>query len=135
MASNPGFVTGQVPSATQWNGYFAGKSDITYPFITKTGNYVIQSTDIQGGLLTVLASADSVGAGGITITFPLSLITTSQAPVVYILNSGTLGYPVYISDGTNIVDYINTAAGAHGQINAFRILYPTPTILYTFGHG
>ena len=135
MASDPGFVTGQVPSATQWNGYFSGKADIVYPFITKTGNYIIQSSDIEGGFLTVLASADSAGAGGITITFPLSLVTTAEAPYILLLNTGTLGYPVYISDGTNVVDYMNVAAGTHGQINAYRSLYPTPTILYCFGHG
>ena len=135
MASNPGFVTGQVPSATQWNGYFSGKADITYPFLTKIGNYTVQSADIQGGQLFILASADSVGAGGITITFPLSLITTAQAPIVYILNNGISGYPVYVSDGTNVIDFMTAAAGSHGQINSYRILFPTSTILYTFGHG
>lgn len=63
MGTSPGFVTGQVPSATQWNGYFANKADdfpmqyvqpttgLTLTAIAGSGGFII---DPAGELATLI---------------------------------------------------------------------------------
>lgn len=64
--SSPSFTTGQVPSAAQWNGYFAGKQDYNPSFFagayTWTGGQVFTAPAIQLPLLTQF--------GGTTSSFP-----------------------------------------------------------------
>ena len=61
--SSPGFVPGQVPTATQWNGYFAGKQDVT----------TISGIACDGGATddaTAINAALSGAANGTEILFP-----------------------------------------------------------------
>lgn len=132
MASNPGFVTGQIPTAAQWNSYFTGKADIVFPNLSKTGNYTVLSSDVQGGFLVIFASSDSAGISGITITIPTSLGSSSN-PFIVVLNTGVLGYPIYISDGTRVMDEITTAASDNGRVNGYLMAYPMATTLFTWG--
>ena len=66
MPSSPGFVTGQVPTATQWNGYFAGKADAT-------GGTIDTPTVTGAILMTTLAASTSyandaaAAAGGVAL--------------------------------------------------------------------
>jgi len=56
MGSNPGFTTGQVPTAAQWNGYFTGKQDdLGFTPLNTAGGVM------SGGIVT--APSTSLGAG------------------------------------------------------------------------
>jgi len=88
--SNPGFVTGQVPTATQWNSYFSAKQDVLKsPPLLLTGG-------ILTGPLTTAASSSS-GAGlnlipGVPPTVPKNGdIWVTSTGVFVRVNGATVG--------------------------------------------
>lgn len=94
--SNPGLVYGQVPTAAQWNDYFAGKQDysaaaVTGPGVATAGNLVVWGTYpavLDGGAVPTLIA----GTG----------ITISAGPAYTISASGGSGTvtSVAVSGGT-----------------------------------
>ena len=88
--STPGFVYGQVPTAAQWNSYFAAKQDVLgFPPVNKQGDVM------QGELVTIQSSTVSAGlniAPGLAPTTPVDgdLWTTAAGLFVQI-NGGTIG--------------------------------------------
>lgn len=65
QGGNPGFVTGQVPSAAQWNAAWTVKADALIATVTVTGNSTVVSTTAK---LIVDTSS-----GNILITIPPGL--------------------------------------------------------------
>ena len=67
--SNPGFVTGQIPTAPQWNNYFTLKQDALISTVTVTGDATVLNTackyvcDTSAGdiALTILPSLGQPG--------------------------------------------------------------------------
>jgi hypothetical protein len=94
---------------------------------TITSSYTVQSTD---GIIDVDASA-----GTITITFPISAGSASQTQEVTISKIDTSSNVIIISDGTNNVDAISTAASSNGQINGWRSVYSNGTNIRSLGVG
>lgn len=72
--SNPGFVTGQIPTAAQWNSYFTGKTDS--PLLIPTGSAGAQRTIPY--LLSELAS------GGALTQTQLQDIVATFAQALYL---------------------------------------------------
>lgn len=63
--SSPHLVTGQVPSAAQWNSYFAAKQDLLAPaFTASTAGLVPAPITISGRCLTDNATWQACGSGG-----------------------------------------------------------------------
>jgi hypothetical protein len=101
--TSPGFVKGQVPTAAQWNGYFAGKQD--YPAPGGGGNAVISPAtgNVVGHALgftnTTTGTGDLgyapalQGIGGIRTTSPTITAAqfNTQCPF-YTVNANSLNF-------------------------------------------
>jgi hypothetical protein len=67
--NNPGFTTGQIPTAVQWNSYFTSKQDALISTVTVTGNATVLSTackyvcDTTAGDITLTISP-TIGQSG-----------------------------------------------------------------------
>ena len=94
---------------------------------TITANYTVLNTD---GIIDVDASG-----GTVTITFPINLGSVSETQEVTISKIDTSSNSVIISDGTNNLDVITSAATANGQINGWRNIYSNGTHIRSLGVG
>lgn len=89
--STPGFVQGQVPTVTQWNGYFGTKVD--------AANGQLTNPQITGGTIdgAVIGGTTPAAASFTTVTLQGLTFTLSPFP------SGTASYYVCLSYGGAIV--------------------------------
>lgn len=97
--SNPGLYYGQIPTAAQWNSYFAAKLDYT-PGALNTIPY----WDGSGNLLNALVSGDCTSANNVftcTASHATSIAGQTQWGVLYQSASGVTA---------------STAAGSAGQV-------------------
>jgi len=92
--SSPGFVNGQVPSATDWNGYFSAKQDVS-PVLTQIAGKTLQGngtkvqlsigSPISGNCTKFDANGNTVdagapcgsGAGSLTVTDGTTSVTST----------------------------------------------------------
>ena len=98
MGTAPGFVTGQVPSATQWNGYFANKAD----------DFPMQLVHpISGATLTAIA-----GSGGFIIDPAGELATLIVEPP-----QGAKDQQTFRINTTKVIDAITILPNIGQQLN------------------
>ena len=118
--------TGGSGTFSAWNITTSGPLNLS-PLITKTANYTVTATDKY-------IEADASG-GAITITVAPTIGTSSLTATVIIEKIDTSSNPISISDGTNIVDVIVTAASSSGQINGWRSITANGTNIRSYGVG
>jgi hypothetical protein len=109
--STPNLITGQVPTAAQWNSYFAAKQDVlSAPPLTLSGG------TMTGKLTT--AQSTTAGAGlnlppGAAPTTPLNGdVWTTTAGVFSQINGATVG-PMFGQNGPKVITTAS-ASGAAG---------------------
>jgi len=114
--SSPGFVTGQVPTAAQWNSYFAAKQDVL--------GYVPLNS--AGGSMTgrLVTSASTTSRAGLSI--PAG--TAPSAPIDGDVWTTTSGAFFRINGSTLQVQGAGQAAG--GDLGG---TYPNPSVLKVNG--
>jgi hypothetical protein len=119
--TNPGFITGQVPTAAQWNGYFAAKLDYNpagLPIslggtgatsaagaLTNLGALPLTGGSLSGELKTAASIAASSG-------FNLPPGTAPTSPANGDMWTTTLGLYVQVAGGT--VGPLGTGSGGSG---------------------
>lgn len=133
FAANYQTVAGEVGIAlSDGNGNFsyspispiAGSGGGGLPITVKSIDYTALSSDF-----IIEISAASAAR---TITVPLAL---STGRTIDIRKTDTTVNPVYISDGTNLVDAVMSPATVLGQINGWRRVYSDGTHLRSSGEG
>lgn len=98
--TSPGFVTGQVPTALQWNGYFSGKQDF---------NAALTALTNSAGRTITINTAPCVLAASCTVTAVASQITVGTTAIsggtsgnIEFNNAGVLGEKAVTGTG-NVV--------------------------------
>lgn len=94
--SDPGLYNGQIPTAAQWNSFFAAKTD--YPITCATGSLYGNTSGITGPLTCVPTSAFTnvgsafrwVNARTISITGDLSYTSSAMDGTGNVTGTGTL---------------------------------------------
>lgn len=132
--SSPGLVYGQVPTAAQWNSYFAAKQDVLgYIPVNKAG-------DVMTGRLVTVASTTSAAGfnipqGGVpSAPFNGDVWTTSSGMFVRI-NGVTVG-PVSagaLPGGTSGQVQTNNGAGGFSGITGTQLTALTGTVVVETG--
>ncbi len=127
MASNPGWVTGFIPTATQWNEEFGGKADYPVP-ITQGGsgaitaaaaNYNLQQRALVGvadspvALVPLTFYGLRTATGAITVNLP-QLVTLNNGDWIELAdadyNANTNNVTIAAFSGDVIALYDTTAA-------------------------
>lgn len=108
--SSPGLIYGQVPTAAQWNSYFAAKQDVLgYTPLNRAGG------TMTGPLNTAASTASSAGLNipqGIAPIAPVNGdVWTTASGVFFRINGSTIG-PIGPASGT--VSSVATGAGLTG---------------------
>lgn len=96
--SNPGFTTGQVPTAAQWNSYFTAKQDA---LSLGTGVLTALGLNVSGTGAICLASGSACTGAGSNITIGTTTITGGTTARVLFDNAGVAGE--YVISGTGNV--------------------------------
>jgi len=128
--SNPGLITGQVPTAAQWNSYFAAKQDVIgYTAVSKSGDTMLGRLATAGAApaLTSCGTSPSIsgddemgevtmGTGtptGCVITFATAFASAPKCVVTWQANLASMGYTTtttaltltQTATSSNVVDY------------------------------
>ena len=126
--SNPSFVTGQKPTAAQWNSYFTVKQDAEIPVTTITGDRSI--VDGESGSIYICDTS----SGEITITFDPALGSSSALFWVrFIKKSGTTNTNnvIITTDGSTLAGIIINESSTSGE--GFIDIYANGTSLIACG--
>jgi hypothetical protein len=110
--SNPGLVNGQIPTAGQWNGYFATKQDWT-PLLDGIVAGTSPATNIIG---------PSVGGTGLGAFTKGAILYASSTSALALLAAGSNGYvltlaggvPTWASAGVGTVTSVAVSGGTTG---------------------
>jgi hypothetical protein len=152
---NPGLFNGQIPTATNWNSYFAAKADVsggsmTNPTITSgtiTGNAIsggsISGATITGGSLTTTGAnlttptiSGGTFTGGPTISSPAITggTLTGSTLVNPIISGGSLGGLKSAPNGTGIIPHVISGALSvtHSYAGFLLVTTDTSAVTHTF---
>lgn len=104
--SNPGLVTGQVPTAAQWNSYFSAKQDaLGYIPVNKAGDVMAgklttsSSSAIRAGLSILPGTAPANPQNGDVWITPAGMFAEINGQVASLLSAGIVVGTTAISNG------------------------------------
>lgn len=125
--STPNLYTGQIPTAAQWNSYFAAKQDVLgYQPVNKAGDTMSGSLVILGKLSTAASTASQAGfnvAQGTAPTLPGNGDIWTTTTGLFVRIQGTTYGPITTASGITVG--VSPVAGG----SAGNVLYDNTGIL------
>ena len=120
--SSPNLTYGQVPTAAQWNSYFAAKQDVLgYIPVNKAGDVM------TGRLITAAPGINTAG-------FNLTPGSTPGAPVNGDLWATTLGLYVRIN-GATVGPLAPASSAAFAATSPITVSFPAGVVTYAFNYS